>query len=111
MRRRFLILMAHLKANAYVIADLLRLVKHTPGLIKPPLLVYTRWSVEDEGRGTVRQTRQVGVGYWEEHVGTGYKAWKDYKIFFKEDYDTETKTWKRTIPPQKVLMPMPQKWL
>lgn len=91
------LLFAHLKANAYVLRDVLKTVFGNPEVVKPPLFVYTRWSVDPpKGR---KVARQVGVGYWKRDDRPGYQTvWVDAKIFFLEEYEQETKTWKRVIP-------------
>lgn len=94
------LLFARLRANGYVLWDMVKTLFGNPEVIKPPLLVYTRWSVEPpKGR---KVARQVGVGYWKKDDRPGYQpTWVDAKIFFLEEYQQETQTWKRVIPKYK----------
>jgi hypothetical protein len=99
---------AYLRANGYVLWDVVKTVLSNPEVIRPPLLVYTRRSLENEGWGGIRRARQIGVGYWKRDDRPGYQpTWVDQKIFFLEEYNPETKTWKRTIPQPRHLRPQP----
>lgn len=87
---------AHAKANAYVLAELAR--DTWRGGLSCPLLVYTRWSIEDhDKRGATRVARQVGVGYWTRPINKQAPQWVNHKIYFLEEYDTKEKQWKQTI--------------
>lgn len=93
--RQVSIFWAHVKAYMLVLTDCLggRLNGST---IIPPLLVYSKQSVENTKRGGVQVTRQVGVGFWTEGATPGPgRRWTDFRVYFLEEYNMETQTWKR----------------
>lgn len=91
---------AHVRANMYVLWDAIKgTLTYNPGRINPPLLVYTRWSLEDEGWGGIRRARQIGVGYWTRPLPGQQSTWVDHRIYFLEEYSLETLTWKRAKNP------------
>lgn len=99
--RLWRIFIAHVRSNGLVLLDLVTdTLTYNPAHIKPPLLVYTRWSV-DPKEGT--RARQIGVGFWS-NTPTG-RTWTDFRIYFKEDYNLETQTWNRVIPPPRRVSP------
>lgn len=97
MTRQLALFWAHLQANSYCLGQLFKLVFYSnPEILYPPMLVYVKWSLEDEGWGAIRRARQVGVGFWARSLVQGVPdQWVDFIIFFQESFDRETKTWTR----------------
>jgi hypothetical protein len=89
---------ANVQVRAFCIRDMWQDLLFRKGytVIKPPLLVYTRYSVEPF---LGQETRHISAGYWTRPMlKNEVSKWVDFKVFFHEEYDQEKKEWIQTIP-------------